>query len=195
MILQKERVLLFRVTRDLVNALAEFGKLVRKEISFHALVCDLPILAAIRRLIYAAGRDRDLDIIRALLISDDRVHGEPAETRRPFFSMRMTPKTFVQFPCLAPVVRFEDRRRRNADIQGVIVSTRCDLPDVLERLLCRLRHLDPALFRLVPGLTHVGALRELGAEMPANRPGPHLVPALSLIEERGVNSASGEMRA
>ena len=72
-VLQEVGVLLLGMTGDLVNALAEFRILVRHEISFHAGVRDLPFLPAVRRLINAAGGDRDLDVAGIFLIGDDRV--------------------------------------------------------------------------------------------------------------------------
>src|SRR5687767_15140252 len=91
-------------------------------------------------------------------------------------------------------MRFEKCRRRDANVQRIAIATCRDLPDVFERLLCCLRHLDPAVLRLVPGLAHVCALAEFRPEMPTRRPGPHLVTPLPLIEERRVNRETREVR-
>src|SRR5438034_262904 len=104
MILEKVRVLFLRMAGNLVNALAEFGILVRQKICFDTRVRHLPVLAAIRRLINAARRDRDLDIIWILSVRDDRVQAKPAKTGSPFLSMRVFPKSAVQLPSLSAVM-------------------------------------------------------------------------------------------
>ena len=63
MVLQKVRISLFRMPRDLMHALAKLGILVRQEISLHTGVRHLPRIAAVRRLVNAASRDRDLDVV------------------------------------------------------------------------------------------------------------------------------------
>ena len=57
---QEQRLFLFRMPNDLMNALAEFGILVGQKIRLDAGVGRGPSRAASLRLVNAGGRDRDL---------------------------------------------------------------------------------------------------------------------------------------
>ena len=78
-----------------MDTLAELGILIRQKICLHAFISYLPFFTAVRRLINSAGRDRDLNIVRVLVVGNDRVQAETAKAGRPFLAMRRVPQTFI----------------------------------------------------------------------------------------------------
>ncbi|MBK6750461.1 MAG: hypothetical protein IPG67_10720 [Acidobacteria bacterium] len=177
-----------------MNALAEFGILVRHKIRLNALICCRPRFTAVGRSVNARGGDRDLQIVRVLFVGDDRVQTEAAKSGSPILAVLVFPEAAVEFPGFASIVRFEKPARSRTDVKRIVIRTRSDLPDILERGFRIRGHLDTPLFGHIPRLAHIGALAKLSTKMPARRTGPHLVSAFSLIEKRRIYREPSKMR-
>src|SRR5436190_15357434 len=111
MVLQEEQIFLARVSGDLVHALAELGIFVRHKIRADTFISYAPILAAITRLINAAGRDGDLYVFRVLVVRNDSVQAQAAKARLPLLAVRVRPQAFVQLPSRTLIVRLEQGGR------------------------------------------------------------------------------------
>lgn len=117
-----------------MDALADVGKFVGKEIGSDALVERLPRLAVVVGAKAAGGGDGGVDSLGVPRVSENRVHRQPARARVPAVARGVLSKAFHLEPIFSAVVGAEERARIDAAPErfGTRGSVRGDLPDAVE---------------------------------------------------------------
>ena len=118
----------------------------------------LPGLAAVGRLVRAAGADADVHLVGVLRVDRDRVEPEAAEARRPLSARRVIVKRLVQGPGHAAVLAPKERRRLDPRPQHVRLRhvTGLDVPGLAERSIAPLG--EGRILRDRPRFSHVAAV-------------------------------------
>src|SRR5207248_11149645 len=173
--------------RDLVHALAPLGKRIGSEADADALVGGHERAPAVLAEIVAAGGDAEME---ALSVEQDGVQAEAARPRLPLARVLVVADTGDHLPGVAAVAAAEERGRLDAAPQVLLVRSRLERPDVLQRAPVLLGK-GGERFRLLEGLAQVVRAQDLHAEERIAARGVDARPPAARVDERGVDVHAG----
>src|SRR5207249_8849731 len=140
--------------------------------------------------IVAAGGDAEMN---ALSVGQDGVQAEAAGPRLPLSRVLVVADAGDHLPGVAPVAAAEERGRLDAAPQVLLVRSRLERPDVLQRAPVLLGK-GGERFRLLEGLAQVVRAQDLHAEERIAARGVDARLPAARVDERGVDVDAGPER-
>src|SRR4051794_20314318 len=122
------------------------------------------------------------------MILHDGGEAEATSAGAPTATRGVIEQRLVGLRGLATIAADPEGRWIDAHVEGVVVSTRLDGPDIGELEAALLRELD-SLAGLLPGLAEVVAVDQLGAKEDVVVGGEETIPATACVEGRVVDDA------